>query len=132
MRDARLLEGVVEVDLSLLSGGWQWGDDVEHGSLLTVWQQATTIRFLGIVACQIGTGLAARTQLASISKIGAFSNPLLLWGIAFEVAFAAAVVTIPPLQSVFDTAVPTWWQLAMLAPFPLIVLPSGSSCAAGA
>ena len=105
--------------VTLLSGGWQWGDDVEHGPLHTVWLQATTMSFLGIVACQIGTGLAARTQLASISKIGAFSNPLLLWGIAFEVAFAAAVVTVPPLQSVFDTAVPTWWQLAMLAPFPV-------------
>ena len=62
--------------------------------------------FLGIVACQIGTALAARTQQASLRQIGLLSNPLLLWGIAFEIVFAAAVVLLPPLQPVFGTTAP--------------------------
>ena len=37
--------------------------------------------FAGIVACQIGTALAARTERASLRSVGFFSNPLLLWAI---------------------------------------------------
>ena len=46
--------------------------------------------FLGIVACQVGTAFAARTDRASLRDVGVFTNPLLLWGIAFELAFTAA------------------------------------------
>ena len=38
--------------------------------------------------------------------IGLGTNRLLLWGIAFEIAFAAAVVHVPALQEVFGTAIP--------------------------
>ena len=36
-------------------------------------------------------------------QIGVFSNRLLLWGILFELIFVAAVIYLPPLQSVFGT-----------------------------
>ncbi|TVT20363.1 cation-transporting P-type ATPase, partial [Amycolatopsis rhizosphaerae] len=107
---------------TLLSGGWRLGAPVGDGTALHhVWVQATTMTFLGIVACQIGTAFASRTQLASLRAIGPFSNRLLLWGIAFELAFAALVVTVPPLQYVFGTAVPSWQQLLILLPFPVLV-----------
>ena len=83
--------------------------------------QATTMTFLGIVACQIGTAFAARTDRASLRSIGLTTNRLLLWGIAFEVVFAAAVVGLPPLQDVFGTAVPEPAQLVLLIPFPIVV-----------
>ena len=51
--------------------------------------------FLGIVACQVGTALAARTEQASLRETGFFTNRLLLWGIAFELVFAAVVVATP-------------------------------------
>ena len=54
--------------------------------------------FAGIVACQIGTAIAARTERVSLRSIGFFSNRLLLWGIASEIAFTAALVYAPPLQ----------------------------------
>ena len=79
--------------LTLHAGGWRFGDPVESGPLHEVWRQATTMTFLGIVACQIGTGLAARTQRASLRQIGLTSNRLLLWGFAAELVFAAALVT---------------------------------------
>jgi magnesium-transporting ATPase (P-type) len=107
--------------MTLLAGGWQWGDQVDSGPLHHVWVEATTMSFLAIVSCQIGTGVAARSQRASTLQIGWFTNSLLLWGIAFELAFAAAVVTLPPLQDVFGTAVPAGWQLAVLAPMPVLV-----------
>lgn len=106
---------------ALLGGGWRWGDGVAAPALHQVWQQATTVTFLSIVSCQIGTALAARTQHASLREIGLGSNPLLLWGIVFEIAFAAILVTVPGLSTVFGTARPEWWELALLVPMPFVV-----------
>jgi magnesium-transporting ATPase (P-type) len=82
---------------------------------------ATTMSFAGITACQVGTAFAARTTRTSLRGIGVLSNPLLLWGIAFELAFAAAVIYVEPLQGVFHTAGLGLAELALLAPFPLVV-----------
>ena len=106
---------------TLLLGGWHYGADTRTGPLHLVAAQASTISFLAIVACQIGTAMAARTQDASLAQIGVASNRLLLWGIVFEVAFTAVVVTLPPLQDIFGTLPPAAWQIAALAPFPFIV-----------
>jgi len=106
---------------SLVANGWHLGDDVSSGPLHQVWQQATTMTFLGIVACQIGTAVASRTQYASLRQIGLFTNPLLLWGIAFEIVFAAVLVAVPVLRPIFGTAVPAPWQLLALVPMPFVV-----------
>ncbi|MGH3045201.1 MAG: cation transporting ATPase C-terminal domain-containing protein, partial [Gaiellaceae bacterium] len=106
----------------LLQAGWSPGDDVASGSPLhDVYLQATTMTFAGIVACQIGTALAARTERASLRSVGFFSNRMLLWGIASELLFAAALVYVPFLQEVFGTAALGATELAILATFPLIV-----------
>jgi magnesium-transporting ATPase (P-type) len=107
---------------TLVAGGWTLGDDVDSGQLHDVWAQATTMTFLGIVACQIGTAMAARTERTTLAQIGLTSNPLLLWGIAFELVFAAAVVLIPALQDIVGTATPEPWQLLLLLPLPVLVL----------
>ncbi len=77
--------------------------------------------FAGIVACQIGTALAARTDRASLRSVGFFTNRLLLWGIASEVAFLAALVYLPPLQPLFGTAALHPAELGVLVVFPVIV-----------
>ena len=106
----------------LSRAGWHNGDPTGAGTALHhAYLQATTMTFLGIVVCQIGTAFAARTERASLRSVGLLTNRLLLWGIAFEIAFAAAVVTLPPLQEAFGTAVPEPAALALLIPFPFIV-----------
>ncbi|UNN04181.1 cation-translocating P-type ATPase C-terminal domain-containing protein [Rhodococcus opacus] len=60
---------------TLLEGGWYLGADVGAGILHHTWQSATTMSFLGIVACQIGTAFASRTEHASLAKVGVASNP---------------------------------------------------------
>jgi magnesium-transporting ATPase (P-type) len=77
--------------------------------------------FAGIVACQVGTALAARTERASLRQVGFFTNPLLLWGILSELAFLAAIVLVPPLQAVFATRAPGVTDVAILCAFPLVV-----------
>jgi hypothetical protein len=46
---------------------------------------------------------------------------MLLWGIAFEVVFAAAVIYVPPLQSLFGTAALGPAEVGVLATFPVLV-----------
>lgn len=53
--------------------------------------------------------------------IGILSNRLLLWGIAFELLFTAAVIYTPFLQDIFGTASLSVDQLAIIAPFPIVV-----------
>jgi calcium-translocating P-type ATPase len=106
----------------LVGAGWHPGDPVAAGDPLhDDYLRATTMTFAGIVACQIGTALAARTDRASLRSVGFFTNRLLLWGILSEIAFLAALVYLPPLQHVFGTAALQPVELALLATFPAIV-----------
>jgi len=106
----------------LVSAGWAPGDPTGAGAPLhEAYLQATTMTFLGIVACQIGTGLAARTERASLWSVGVFTNPLLLWGFAFEVAFAALLVGVPAVAEVFGLARPPSDALLLLLAFPVVV-----------
>lgn len=106
----------------LLKAGWHPGDPTEPGTPLHhAYQQATTMTFLGMITGQIGTAFAARTDRASLRSIGIGSNPLLLWGIAFELALAVAIIYLPPLQSLLGTAALTPGMLALTAPYPVIV-----------
>ena len=106
----------------LFSAGWAPGDPTgPDSSLHGAYLAATTMTFAGITACQVGTAFAARTNRASLFDIGVFSNKLLLWGIVFELAFAAAVIYLPPLQAIFGTNALGLRELAILAVFPFVV-----------
>lgn len=120
-----LVEGVLVTGgflLVLIGSGWSPGADVSPGSPLhDGYLTAVTMTFAGITACQVGTAFAARTTRSSLRAIGVFSNRLLLWGIAFEILFAAAIIYIPPVQDIFNTRALGWEELVILATFPLIV-----------
>lgn len=106
----------------LLAGGWSPGAPVGPGDPLHgVYIQATTATFATIVACQVGTAFAARTERTSLRRLGLLSNPLLLAAIGVELAFAAALCFVPALQAVFGTAPPPWWLLLLLLPCPVVV-----------
>jgi magnesium-transporting ATPase (P-type) len=106
----------------LLRAGWDLGDPTRSGQHLHhAYQQATTMTFLGMVAGQIGTAFAARTEHASLRSVGVFSNPLLLWGIAFELVLAAMIIYLPPIQSLLGTAALSPDALLFVLPFPFIV-----------
>ena len=75
----------------------------------------------GIVACQMGAAFAVRTSRASLRQVGVFSNPHLLRGVAFALLFAAAIIYLPPLQSIFHTTALGPRELIVLACFPVIV-----------
>jgi calcium-translocating P-type ATPase len=126
---AWLFLGVISAALAMAGffwvlhgAGWHPGDPTGEGHPLHhAYLQATTMTFLGMVAGQIGTAFAARTDRASLRSVGAFSNRLLLWGIAFEVVLAAIMIYAPPFQSILGTAALTPGMLLFVAPFPLVV-----------
>ncbi|TYK43606.1 cation-translocating P-type ATPase [Actinomadura decatromicini] len=106
----------------LWRAGWHPGDPIGDGAALHhAYLTATTATFAGLVTCQIGTAMAARTDHASLRQVGLTTNPLLLAGIAFELLFAAALIYLPPLQHLFGTAALPWDVLAIIAAFPVIV-----------
>ncbi len=106
----------------LTRAGWSPGDPTGEGAPLHgAYLEATTMTFFSMVVCQIGTAFAARTDRASLRSIGVFSNRLLLWGIAFELALAALFIYAPPFQSLLGTAALGPDALVFAAPFPFIV-----------
>lgn len=105
----------------LYAAGWHPGADVSSGALHSAYLQATTASFAAIVFCQVGTAFAARTERVSLRSVGLTTNRLLLGGIAFELVFAAALIYLPPLQTLFGTAALPAWVVAMLLPMPVIV-----------
>ncbi|MGH2880502.1 MAG: cation-translocating P-type ATPase, partial [Solirubrobacteraceae bacterium] len=106
----------------LTKAGWSPGDPTGAGTPLHHgYVQATTMTFFSMVACQIGTAFAARTDRASLRSVGVFTNRLLLYGIAFELLLAAAIMYLPPLQSLLSTAPLPPDALAITVTFPFIV-----------
>ena len=85
----------------LYSNGWEWGQQLDDSSHLYI--QATTMTFAGIVAMQIGTAFACRTNRASVFKVGFFKNKWLVWGILFEIVLTLLIIYVPPLQKIFQT-----------------------------
>ena len=75
--------------------------------------------FLGMVAGQIGTAFAARTDTASLRSVGVLSNRLLLWGIAFELVLAAVLIYAPPFQALLGTSALSARHAAVRRPVPL-------------
>ena len=90
------------------------GSPLDHS-----YRQATTVTWLGIVACQVGAAFAVRTDHASLRSVGVFTNKFLLAAIAVALAFAAALVYLPVLHGFFGTAA--------LSPAPLASWPRSPS-----
>ncbi|MFI5615768.1 cation-translocating P-type ATPase [Amycolatopsis sp. NPDC051903] len=106
----------------LWAAGWQPGADVSAGAPLHhAYLQATTASFAAIVACQIGTAFASRTERVPLREVGLTTNRLLLWGLVFEVLFAGLLIYAPGIRDVFGMAPLPAWALAMLLPMPVLV-----------
>ena len=106
----------------LVHGGWHPGADTGAGAPLhELWRQATTMTFISIVMCQVGTAIAARTQRNESRTPSLRSNRLLLWGIGFELVFTAALVYVPVLSGLFGMSAPPAEALLLSLTFPPVV-----------
>ena len=124
---AYLLLGPIEAAAALFAffiflswGGWQWGEMLSSADPLYL--QATTACLASIIVSQVANVFACRSYSTSAFRIGFFSNPLLLLGIAVEGLFLIALVYHPWANQWFGTAplpAAIWWTMI---PFAVILL----------
>lgn len=101
--------------------GWP---NVPMASSGEIYRQATTMTLAAIVFCQIGAVMNCRTEKQSVFKIGLFSNKKVLFGIAFEVVLLSAIIYVPFLQVVFNTAAIGLkeWAFLFILPLPIVLI----------
>jgi magnesium-transporting ATPase (P-type) len=128
-RDQRLLDrptllraygwlGAIEAVFGLLGfyyvywrAGWRPGESLAATGPLYL--TATTMSLAGIVACQVGNGLACRSASESIFRLGVASNRWLIYAMAVEIVVLIVLVYAQPLAYVFHMAPlePAHWML---------------------
>ncbi|MFA5400851.1 MAG: HAD-IC family P-type ATPase [Dehalococcoidia bacterium] len=87
-------------------------------------EKARTIAFTLLVAFQWFNALNARSDRQSIFRLGFFSNPPLIGGIALAVLLQIMVIYLPPLQDVFYTVplgLADWGFIVLIALALLVV-----------
>jgi magnesium-transporting ATPase (P-type) len=99
-----------------------WLPGMEMAASGPLYDRATTMCLGGIVASQIGIGLAIRTDRESVFKVGLFNNRMLLWGIAAEIAIFLSLSYVPFLQRIFNTAPLQGSDFLFLLIFPPLLL----------
>ncbi|NLG49613.1 MAG: cation-transporting P-type ATPase [Chloroflexi bacterium] len=88
-----------------------------------LYRSATSMALAGVVMAQIGNLFAQRTERESFFRYSLTNNPLIWVGIASEIVIILALVYLPPLQRIFDTAafpLRNWLFLVALSPLLLI------------
>jgi sodium/potassium-transporting ATPase subunit alpha len=91
----------------LFAQGWTWGTPLSWSS--TLYKEATTVTFAGIVLAQVANVFACRSDRLSVVRLGWFTNPLILWGIATELILFALITYTPWGNDIFGTSpLPAW------------------------
>jgi calcium-translocating P-type ATPase len=106
---AYLFLGVLEAAAAMAAyffvldrGGWHYGEPLAASAPLYL--AATTACFAAIVVAQIVNVFLCRDEQRSAFAFGLPRNPLILWGIAFELCIAAAIIYTPLGNQIFGTA----------------------------
>jgi magnesium-transporting ATPase (P-type) len=114
------LAGLASFFAAYALAGWRpWEPLASSGDLYVT---ATAMTCGGIVAAQVGAGLAMRTNRESVFTVGLLSNRLLVAGIAFELGLLAALLYVPALAELFHMAPLGPAELAVLLLWPPLVL----------
>jgi len=114
------LAGLASFFAAYALAGWRpWEPLASSGDLYVT---ATAMTCGGIVAAQVGAGLAMRTNRESVFTVGLLSNRLLVSGIAFELGLLAALLYVPALAELFHMAPLGPAELAVLLLWPPLVL----------
>jgi nucleotide-binding universal stress UspA family protein len=116
--------GLVALMLCFLAwsrGGWAPGSSTIKDP--SVYIKGTTVMMAAIMAGQLGTLLATRTNVRSAFTVSPLRNKWLLAAIMVEVLVLLAVVYVPPLQMLFSTGplAPVDW-IYIYSFFPAIIL----------
>jgi sodium/potassium-transporting ATPase subunit alpha len=106
--------------LLLMMQGWTWGTPLDWSDPL--YKQATAATFAAIVVAQVANVFACRSDRVPLSRLGWFTNPLLLWGIATELVVLAFIIYTPWGNAIFGTSPLPVWIFGPLALGALVLL----------
>ena len=102
------------------AGGWHYGELL--GKLDPLYLQATTACLVAIVVSQIVNVFLCRDPRQSLAHTGVQGNPLILWGIAVELALILAIVYTPAGNAIFGTAPVAAAVWGLVLPFACAML----------
>lgn len=106
--------------LVLVNGGWSYGERLAWSDPLYL--RATTACLSALIVMQIVNVFLCRSAVRSAFAIPLFGNPLIMWGIALEIALLLAANYLPLANMLLATLpVPTEVWL-LLIPFALGML----------
>ena len=124
---AYLFLGVIEAVAAMAAyfyvlerGGWHYGEPLATTARLYL--TATAACFAAIVAMQVVNVFLCRHARRSAFDFGVLSNPLILWGIAFELGLAALIIYTPLGNQMFGTAPLDAGVWLFIIPFALALL----------
>jgi calcium-translocating P-type ATPase len=106
-------------------GGWRYGEALAARDPLYL--EATTACLAAIVVTQVANVFLCRDPVRPAYSFGLASNPLILWGVAFELALLAAIVYTPWGQALFGTAAlpPEVWIFVLPFAAAMLALEEG-------
>jgi magnesium-transporting ATPase (P-type) len=124
--------GVAEAALAMLAFFWTywlsgWRPGLPMAAAGSLYERATTMTLIGIVAAQIGNVFACRTDRESVFRVGLLGNRMVLVGIAAELAVLLGLIMVPPLRAVFGLVppAPTEWVIVLAFPAVMVLLDEG-------
>ncbi|HEX2437319.1 MAG TPA: cation-transporting P-type ATPase [Methylomirabilota bacterium] len=129
---ARLLHayaflGLAEAALAMLAFGWTywlagWRPGLPMVAEGELYQRATTMTLIGIVAAQLGNVFACRTDRESVFRVGVFSNRMVLAAIVAELGVLVVLIVLPPLRTVFGLVPPAPREWVIVVGFPAVMV----------
>jgi magnesium-transporting ATPase (P-type) len=124
---AYLFLGIIEAAAAMAAfffvlklGGWEYGQALAKPEPLYL--QATTACLAAIVVTQVVNVFLCRHPRTSAFEFGLRGNPLLIWGIAIEIALVLAIAYTPWGNLVFGTAPIAAQVWLFIVPFAVAML----------
>lgn len=96
--------GVIAFLLSMIRGGWHWGDVIALDSAL--YQKSTAATYTTLALTQMANLLQSRSATLSFFAIPFFSNPWIWISMAFSIVLLWAFTSTPFLQSALNMQTP--------------------------
>ncbi|MEA5097943.1 MAG: cation-transporting P-type ATPase [Burkholderiaceae bacterium] len=101
-------------------GGWEYGQELAAHDPLYL--RATTACLVAVVVMQVMNVFLCRSNRRSVFALGWFRNPVVLAGVAFEIALLLFIVYAPWGQALFATAPLAASAWLFVLPFALAML----------
>ncbi len=102
----------------LFLNGWEYGDlDLSQ----EFHRQAMTMTLLGAITCQMANVFTLRSWEDSLWNL-THINKMIWFGVAMEVIFILAILYVPAIQTIFNTATVPPENFWLLVPFPILLV----------